>query len=207
MSSRSSPGIPATAELFGSGDQPPEQPEAFPLPADHRIRIDDDESVGPVAPDSAKEDPEYPIRRSQSGSGVPLLEDGLLLALGEVLDHQFPPGPEQYPGKSNRQCPNEANHAASIAGGPPMGKANAFLAGSEGPRNQPLRNNVEGHLFFLSLRSPLAHYARADAKDYCFRAAIARSSRREKTRCRSVAGINEMRHNDAQQEQGIARRH
>ena len=114
------------------------------MPADHRVGLHDDESVGPVPPGVAKEHPEYPIRRAQSGSAVPLLEDGQLLAQGEVLDHQFQSGPEQDPGKSNRQCPNEANHAASIAGGRPLGKAKAFLARPEGPRNQPLRNNVEG---------------------------------------------------------------
>ncbi len=89
--------------------------------------LHDDKSVGPVAPDLAKKHPEYAILRSQSGSAVPLLEDGQLLAQGEVLDHQFQPGPEQDPGKGSRQCPSQANHATSIAGERPTGKTNAFL--------------------------------------------------------------------------------
>jgi len=75
---------------------------------------------------------------------VPLLEDGQLLARGEVLHHQFQPGPEQDPGKSTRQYPSEVNRGVSIAGGWPMGKANAAPEVTEGPRNQSLRNNVEG---------------------------------------------------------------
>ena len=143
---------PGTADPFGSGYQPPEQPEALALPADHRIGLDDDEGVGPVVPGVAKEHPEYPIRRSQSGSGVPLLEDGRLLAQGEVLDHEIQPGPEQDPSKGNRQCPNEANHAASIAGGPLTGKAHAFLHGPEGSRNQSLPSIVERQRFVRTIK-------------------------------------------------------
>jgi hypothetical protein len=40
------PRDPGTADPFGSGDQPPEQPEASPLPTDHRVGLHDDEGVG-----------------------------------------------------------------------------------------------------------------------------------------------------------------
>jgi hypothetical protein len=80
------PWNPGTACSFGLEDPAPEQPENLTLPADHRVGLDDDESVGPVAPDLSEPHPEYTIRRSQSGSAVPLLEDGQLLAQGEVLN-------------------------------------------------------------------------------------------------------------------------
>src|SRR6266481_3714848 len=56
-----------TADSFGSGDQPPEQLEALPLPTDHRVGLNHYESVGPVAPSAAKKHPEQPIHRSQYG--------------------------------------------------------------------------------------------------------------------------------------------
>lgn len=45
---------PGTAEPFGSGSQPPKQPEAFPLPVDHGVWLDEDERVGPVTLDLAE---------------------------------------------------------------------------------------------------------------------------------------------------------
>jgi len=75
------------------------------------------------------------------------------LAQGQVLNHQLQPGPEQDPGKSNCQCPSQANHGTSIAGGWPMGKANAAPEVTEGPRSQPPRNNVEGQGLQVSLRT------------------------------------------------------
>jgi hypothetical protein len=76
-----------TAYFLGPGHPPPEQLQALTLPVDHSVCLDENQGVGPVAPDLAEEHPEYPIRRSQSGSGVLLLENGQLLAQGEVLDH------------------------------------------------------------------------------------------------------------------------
>jgi hypothetical protein len=59
----------------------------LPLPANYRVRLDDEESISPVAPGAAEEHPEYPIARSQSGAAVPPLENSQLLAQGEVLGH------------------------------------------------------------------------------------------------------------------------
>ena len=58
------------------------------MPAHDGVGLDDDERIGPAAPQRAKHDPEGAIGRGQTRSLLPPGPDGELLSQGEVLEHE-----------------------------------------------------------------------------------------------------------------------
>ena len=73
-----------------SGEPLPVQGEAGPVPGNDRLRLHDDDGVGPLRPEAAQKDPEHTVRRSDPW--LVLLEDGRkLLSESEVLEDEVAP--------------------------------------------------------------------------------------------------------------------
>ena len=70
-----------------SGEPPPVEGEARAVPADHRLRLHDDDRIGPSCPHAPQHDPERPIHRPDPRPTL-LQDGGELLTEGEVLDHE-----------------------------------------------------------------------------------------------------------------------
>jgi hypothetical protein len=63
----------------------PVETEAFTMPADHRLGLNDEETRPPASPQAVKPDPEDPIAPVDAGALRRALENGYLLAQGQVL--------------------------------------------------------------------------------------------------------------------------
>ena len=61
------------------------RPEAGPVPADHRLRGDDDERLLPTGPDAPSKYPEEPIEGTKARPWMPALQHGELLAKHKVF--------------------------------------------------------------------------------------------------------------------------
>jgi hypothetical protein len=72
----------------------PEQPKAFPVPADDRRGFDDKEAGLPIVPDCAQPSPQQSIGWSQFRSLDGALQNAELVAECEVLELQRRPAPE-----------------------------------------------------------------------------------------------------------------
>jgi hypothetical protein len=72
--------------LMDSGDEPPIQLEARPMPAHNRIGRHDDERSLPGRPEAAQPNPEDFVDDAQLGASVLAFENGQLLTEGEILD-------------------------------------------------------------------------------------------------------------------------
>ena len=59
------PGYGGSARITASSLPGPEQSEAFPVPGDHRCRLDDDQCGSPIAPEIRQPYPEEAIRSRQ----------------------------------------------------------------------------------------------------------------------------------------------
>jgi hypothetical protein len=75
------------------------------VPASHRFRSQDDESLLPARPKSASRDPEDPINQTESCSGMPALQDGELLAESQVFEGQA----AARVGKADKDCKKDQN--------------------------------------------------------------------------------------------------
>lgn len=73
-----------------SGDQPPIQTEAGPVPADHRFRGDHDEGLLPTGPDSPSNYPEEFIDEAQDRPWTAPLQHTELLPEREILQDEMP---------------------------------------------------------------------------------------------------------------------
>jgi hypothetical protein len=85
---RSQVGFSATIRKVNSrtssGDQPPIQTEAGPVPADHGFRGDNDEGLLPTGPDSPSNYPEEFIDEAQDRPGTAPLQHSELLPEREI---------------------------------------------------------------------------------------------------------------------------
>src|ERR1700682_770046 len=72
------------------GNELPVQPEAGPMPSDHRFRGDDDEGLFPTRPDSPSNYPEEPVEGAKAWPSMPPLQHGKLLAEHKVLKEKIP---------------------------------------------------------------------------------------------------------------------
>ena len=83
----------------------PEQPKAFPMPADNGRRFDDKDAGLPVVPDGAQPGPQQSIGRGQFGSFDGALENAELMAESEDLKLQRRTAPEggENSGRESRQ--------------------------------------------------------------------------------------------------------
>ena len=65
------------------------------MPANHGLRLDEDQNASPPGPESGEGDPEGAIERRQPRPWVPVNEDRELLAEREFDEDLVPPGSEQ----------------------------------------------------------------------------------------------------------------
>jgi len=72
----------------------PEQPKAFPVPADDGRSFDDKEAGLPILPDCAQPSPQQSIGRSQFRSFDGALQNAELMAECQDLELQRGPAPE-----------------------------------------------------------------------------------------------------------------
>ena len=70
----------------------PEPLETFAMPTNDSLRFNDNESLGPVFPDSKQSHPEQPVTLIHSRSTTATLECRELLSQRQVLQSQFTPG-------------------------------------------------------------------------------------------------------------------
>src|SRR6266496_2102994 len=108
-------------------EPPPVQREARTVPPDHRLRLHDDDRIGPSCPHAPQHNPERPVHQPNPRPAL-LQHGGELLPEGEVLEHEAPPRPEP-PGECDYDRPEESNH-----GGPrgcrPRLKTSTVLGGT-----------------------------------------------------------------------------
>ena len=64
------------------------------MPPDHRGGLDDGDGIRPAGPQAGQQDPEQAVGGSQPWTRRGPLEDGQLMAQGEVLEHQGVLGPD-----------------------------------------------------------------------------------------------------------------
>ncbi len=67
----------------------PITPEALPMPADDRLWLHNEESLGPVTPESGQHDPEHPISGCEVWSFGRMVQDRELLPKGEVFEDKI----------------------------------------------------------------------------------------------------------------------
>src|SRR5258705_10624622 len=87
LRSLSSPNRPAHF-----GNQLPIQPEASPMPLDHRFRVDHDKRLFPPGPEPPRHDPEQLIEYRKPGPCVPPFQCRELLAKSKVFKKQHASG-------------------------------------------------------------------------------------------------------------------
>ena len=85
----------------------PEEPEAGPLPPDHRLGLDDGDGIRPPGPQAGEQDPKQAVGGSPAWARRGPLEDGQLVPQREVLEHQGALGPkdEEEAGEDEGQHP------------------------------------------------------------------------------------------------------
>src|SRR5215470_8693484 len=98
----------------------PEQPKAFPVPADDGRGFDDKDAGLPVVPDCAQPSPQQSIGRSQFRSLDGALQNAELMAECEDLELQRRPAPEGVVGTQEKlnvsiQPGGEKNGAVFVA--------------------------------------------------------------------------------------------
>jgi hypothetical protein len=76
--------------LSGPGDQAPIETEACPMPSNHRLRRDDNQSFFPGGPEPVGNDPEEFVEAAQHRSRVATLQYGELLPEREVFQYEMP---------------------------------------------------------------------------------------------------------------------
>ncbi len=108
-------GSHALAPGFRSPALPaPEQAKALPMPAYHRVWLDQSQDTSPLAPRPRKPDPEDTIRRFPSRSlGVPA-QDQELVPQRRVLQDQIPAGLEVGDGQTKRKT-QPATHPPRVS--------------------------------------------------------------------------------------------
>jgi hypothetical protein len=90
---------------------PPLKAEPLPMPSDDAVRLDAKEGRTRARPDAGQPDPEDAISAPELGPGKRALQDGELLAEGEVLGKQgdpdliIPPRLSAFSGVQNRADP------------------------------------------------------------------------------------------------------
>jgi hypothetical protein len=90
------------------GEPPPVEAEACAVPPDHRLRLHDDDSLGPSCPHAPQHDAERPVH--QPDPRPTLLQDGgELLTESQVLDHEAALRPEPRDHSSDDR-PEESTH-------------------------------------------------------------------------------------------------
>ena len=72
-----------------TGTESPKQPEPGPMPANHRLRLDHDQGLGPARPQMAERNPEWLIEVMQLGTRLLPLEDGELLTKSNGFQSEF----------------------------------------------------------------------------------------------------------------------
>jgi hypothetical protein len=76
--------------LSGPGDQAPIETEACPMPSNHRLRRDDNQSFFPGGPEPVGNDPEEFVEAAQHRSRVATFQYGELLPEREVFQYEMP---------------------------------------------------------------------------------------------------------------------
>jgi len=97
------------------------------VPSKNRFGLDDNECFLPTLPGSRQENPEETIESSKLGPWMSSVQDGKLLAKGEVLESQFRAEPKG--GANHREdMQNRQNHGRKVSG-PEARKVNDFKIG------------------------------------------------------------------------------
>ena len=76
--------------LSDPGDQAPVETEACPMPANHRLRRDDDQSFFPDGPETMGSDPEQFVEQIELWPRMSTFQNGELLPKREILQHKLP---------------------------------------------------------------------------------------------------------------------
>src|ERR1700730_4124083 len=77
---------PSSTRAIRSRKSGPKSAKTFPLPADHSVRLNEDQRATPTAPNLGQADPEQPIQLRHHRPFVPPLLSGQLQPQREVLD-------------------------------------------------------------------------------------------------------------------------
>jgi hypothetical protein len=72
------------------GDQAPVETEACPMPSNHRLRRDDDQSFFPGGPELMDSDPEGFVEQIEPWAPMSTFQNGELLPKREILQHKLP---------------------------------------------------------------------------------------------------------------------
>jgi hypothetical protein len=72
------------------GDQAPVETEACPMPSNHRLRRDDDQSFFPGGPELMGSDPEEFVEQIEPCPRMSTFQNGELLPKREILQHKLP---------------------------------------------------------------------------------------------------------------------
>jgi hypothetical protein len=85
------------------------------MPSENRFRLNDDECLFPVLPGSGQENPEEAIELPEFRSPTSSVQNGELLAEGEVLECQLRAEPQG--GRNQREQPqNHQDHVWAVSG-------------------------------------------------------------------------------------------
>ena len=87
------------------------------MPPDHRLRLHDDDRIGPSCPHAPQHDPERPVHQPDPRPAL-LQHGGELLTQGEVLDHEaaLRPEPRDECSDGRQEEPNHGGREAAGAG-------------------------------------------------------------------------------------------
>src|SRR5450631_420650 len=123
----------------GAGARPPspEQAEAGAVPADHGVRLDDNQHVRPARPETGEDHPERAVAVAQARAARRTTQIGQLLAESQVLDGQIRAGTEAGSQRS-KDAQNQGSHRVMMHDGAPV------AARTDAPRSPPSRNTRGG---------------------------------------------------------------
>jgi len=77
------------------GDQAPVETEACPMPSNHRLRRDDDQSFFPGGPELMGSDPEEFVEQIEPCPRMSTFQNGELLPKREILQNEIPATAEE----------------------------------------------------------------------------------------------------------------
>ena len=98
----------------------PEEAEAFTVPGDHRLGLDDDEGGTPIGPNPGQPCPEKPISGGQPRPLRRALEDAKLVAQSEDLDLEGCSAAEGSPKGRDERCKHEGGRESTEEGQLPL---------------------------------------------------------------------------------------
>ena len=92
----------------------PIQLESLPMPADNRLRLDDEERLFPSGPESPQQEPKQPIRRGETRLRMPGSQNGKLLPQGKIFQKKVTARTKRS-GEQDEQKPQRARHGSVVA--------------------------------------------------------------------------------------------